>query len=317
MSLTDYPRGLADLGNNCYAWMLPDGSWGWSNSGLIVGDGESLLVDTHFDLALTQEMLDGISSLTDAAPLRYSLISHANGDHYFGHQLLPDNVEIIASEAANVDITQADVDRLAGLKDLDGPVGDFARHIFGPFDFSGVVATPATRTFSGEMTLDVGGREVVFIQAGPAHTPGDVITLVPDARTLYAADILFIGGTPIVWAGPIERWIDVCDQILAMDVDTIVPGHGPVTDKDGVRGMKGYLEFVREKATELFHKGVPAVEAAYQIDLGKYGELAEKGRIIQNVISVYQTLDPSYEGLPVMDVIGHVGAIEGFKGKGQ
>ena len=49
-----------------------------------------------------------------------------------------------------------------------------------------------------------------------------------------AGDILFIDSTPLIWAGPVSNWIKACDLITAMDVDTIVPGHGPITDKKGV-----------------------------------------------------------------------------------
>ena len=57
---------------------------------------------------------------------------------------------------------------------------------------------------------------------------------VPADKTLFTGDILFIDGHPIMWAGPVENWIAACETILAMDVETIVPGHGPVTDKKGV-----------------------------------------------------------------------------------
>ena len=56
MAQWTYTKGLHDLGNGCWAWLAPDGSWGWSNSGLISDDGVSLLVDTLFDLKLTREM---------------------------------------------------------------------------------------------------------------------------------------------------------------------------------------------------------------------------------------------------------------------
>ncbi len=55
-----YTKGLHDLGNGCYAYLQPDGSWGWSNAGLVVDSGESLLVDTLFDLKLTAEMLEAM-----------------------------------------------------------------------------------------------------------------------------------------------------------------------------------------------------------------------------------------------------------------
>ena len=45
-----YERGLHELGDGLFAYLQPDGSWGWSNAGLIAADGTSLLVDTLFDL---------------------------------------------------------------------------------------------------------------------------------------------------------------------------------------------------------------------------------------------------------------------------
>ncbi|MGY8958581.1 MAG: MBL fold metallo-hydrolase, partial [Alphaproteobacteria bacterium] len=44
------------MGNNAYAYLQPDGGWGWSNAGLIVDGDEVVLVDTLFDLKLTAEM---------------------------------------------------------------------------------------------------------------------------------------------------------------------------------------------------------------------------------------------------------------------
>ena len=57
-----YSKGLHDLGNGCYGYLQPDGSWGWSNAGLVVDGGESLLVDTLFDLKLTRAMLEDDAS---------------------------------------------------------------------------------------------------------------------------------------------------------------------------------------------------------------------------------------------------------------
>ena len=89
-----YTKGLHELGDGCYAYLQPDGSWGWSNAGLVVGDGASLLVDTLFDLKLTAEMLDAMQHATRVAPIATAVNTHANGDHCYGNQLL-DGAEII------------------------------------------------------------------------------------------------------------------------------------------------------------------------------------------------------------------------------
>ncbi|GAA3533689.1 hypothetical protein GCM10022222_16280 [Amycolatopsis ultiminotia] len=308
-----YRKGLHDLGDGCHAWLLPDGSWGWSNSGLITGSGTSLMIDTLFDLALTREMLEGIRPVTDRHPLGTLVNTHSDGDHVFGNQLLAERgVEIVASEAAAALMTQDQVTALASVKERDGALGEFTRHIFGPFDFSGIVSTGPDRTFAGEESLDVGGREVRLIQVGPAHTPGDTLVHVPDAKLLYAGDILFVGGTPVVWAGPTSRWIAACDLILDMDVTTIVPGHGPVTDKSGVGPVRDYLSFVQQEATKRYQDGLDVQRAVESIDLGRYAKLPEHGRLAQNVLNVYQELDPTVPRPPRFDVLGRIGALEGF-----
>ena len=308
-----YRKGLLDLGDRCHAWLLPDGSWGWSNSGLVVGDGASLLVDTHFDLAHTREMLVGIAAVTAEHPVTTLVNTHSDGDHVFGNQLLAERgVEIIASRATAELMTQAQVTALSSVQDRGGALGEFTRHIFGPFEFDGIVATGPDRTFEGEEVLDVGGREVRLIQVGPAHTAGDVLVHVPDARVLYTGDILFVGGTPVVWAGPTSRWIAACDRILDMDLRAIVPGHGPVVDKSGVVPVRDYLQLVLDEATKRHDDGLDVEQAVASIDLGRYAGLPEHGRLAQNVLNVYQELDPTVPRPSRYDVLGRMGALEGF-----
>jgi cyclase len=308
-----YSKGLHDVGGGCFAWLQPDGSWGWSNSGLITGSGASMLIDTLFDLATTSEMLDGITAVTSRFPLRTLVNTHSDGDHYFGNQLVAaQDVEIVASEAAAALMTQDSVDELAALKRADGKLGEFARAAFGPFTFEGIVSTGPTRTFTGELSIDVGGREVRLIQVGPAHTSGDVLVHVPDAKLMFAGDILFIGGTPIVWAGPIERWIAACDLILDLDLDVIVPGHGPVTDKSGVHEVRDYLEFVVSEATKRFEDGLDVAAAIASIDLGKYANLSEHGRLAQNVLKVYQSLNPDAPQPSTAEMLQIMATLEGF-----
>jgi glyoxylase-like metal-dependent hydrolase (beta-lactamase superfamily II) len=113
-----------------------------------------------------------------------------------------------------------------------------------PYEFGGIRVTPPTRVFDGKLNLDVGGRRVELIEVGPAHTPGDLIVHVPDARVVFAGDLLFVGVTPIMWVGPVENWVAGLDRIIELDPRVVVPGHGPVTDVNGVRQMRSYWELV-------------------------------------------------------------------------
>ncbi|MDH3707864.1 MAG: MBL fold metallo-hydrolase, partial [Acidimicrobiia bacterium] len=98
-----YQTGLVEVADGVHAWLQAGGGWGWSNAGVAVGEGESLLVDTLFDLRLTQTMLDAMAGLTAPAPIRTLVNTHANGDHCYGNELVTD-AEIIASEAARAEM---------------------------------------------------------------------------------------------------------------------------------------------------------------------------------------------------------------------
>jgi glyoxylase-like metal-dependent hydrolase (beta-lactamase superfamily II) len=319
MAATTYELGLHEVADRCHAYLQPDGGWGWSNAGLVVGDGASLLVDTLFDLALTSRMLDAMADHTRTAPIATLVNTHANGDHCYGNQLV-DQAEIVASSATAHEMTEVPPSMLAALNAAPGDVGDLFRSFFGAFQFDGIDVRLPTRTFERRLDLDVGGREVQLIEVGPAHTRGDTIAYVPDAATVFTGDILFIGGTPIVWAGPLSNWVAACDLMLGMDIETVVPGHGPVTGKEGVVAVRDYLSFVDTEATARHDAGVDAWEAARDIarELGArpdFARLGEMGRIAVNVEAVYRGLDPSHSSPDVVEQFRRMARIEsGFAG---
>ncbi|HEV2581817.1 MAG TPA: MBL fold metallo-hydrolase [Ktedonobacteraceae bacterium] len=307
MASWQYTRGLHDLGNAVYAYLQPDGTWGWSNAGLITDGETSLLVDTLFDLKLTQEMLDTMRRAVPAAS-RIDMVvnTHANGDHCYGNQLVSDARRMIASrrtvEEMKTAITPEQFAQLIKQAPLMGQVGQFVLHAFGKFDFENNTLTLPGETFDGEMTLQVGSKEVRLIEVGPAHTMGDTMVYVPGDRVVFTADILFIGGHPIVWVGPIGNWLRACDRILAMDVDVIVPGHGPITDKQGVIGLRDYLQYVYDEARKRYEAGMSALEAARDIPMERYATWTDGERIVVNVAAVYRELSgdtshPNMQGL--------------------
>ena len=305
---------LVETADGCFAYLQGDGGWGWSNAGLVVGDGVSLLVDTLFDLTITQRMLDAMADHTRSAPIGTVVNTHANGDHCYGNQLVGE-AQIVASTATAEEMAEVPPSMLAALNQAPGDVGDLFRSFFGEFEFDGIELRLPDRTFDGGLELDVGGRTVELIEVGPAHTAGDTIAVVPDAGVVYTGDILFIGGTPIVWAGPLGNWVAACDLMLGMDVDVVVPGHGPVTDKAGVTAVRDYLAFVDREATERHAAGLDAFDAAR--DIGRaigasesFGELGEFGRIAVNVEAVYRQLDPDHRTPDVVEQFRRMAELE-------
>ena len=278
-----FPAGLQELGDGVWAWTQPNGGLGESNAGLVRGKGQSLLVDTLWDLRLTGAMLASMAEPTAQAPIRRVVNTHGDGDHCWGNQLVA-GAELIGTEACAHDVASEDPRGVRVLRKAAGVVGQVAQHApqglpgveqgvglgafasqLAPFDFEGVEATPPTHTFTGTLELDVGGRAVHVIEVGPAHTPGDAIVHVPDARIVFAADVMFLGVAPIMWSGSVERWQAALQRIAKLDPVRVVPGHGPVTDLDGVREMGAYWDFVAPAVRARLAAGRTPEEAARDV----------------------------------------------------
>lgn len=297
MARWQFTKGMHDLGNGCYAYLLPDGSWGWSNAGLIVDGDATLMVDTLFDLKLTAEMLATYrASIPAAKEIGILVNTHADGDHTFGNQLV-EGARIIGTQGTVDDFARFDpaaVQKLVLNAEAAGSSAVFMRECFRPFDFSGIVLTPPTETFSGTMDIMVGSKKVQLIEVGPAHSLGDALIYVPDDKVLYTGDILFTGGTPIAWYGPVKRWIDVCDMVLGMDVETIVAGHGPISTKDDVREMRDYLQHVTDRSRPLWEAGMDYLAASYKVDLGRWRDREDAERVVVTI----QTLFDDFSNAP-------------------
>lgn len=292
MANRPFTRGIHDLGNGCYGYVQPTGGWGWSNAGLVTSGGDTLLVDTLMSMPLTRTMLEEFAARVPASRhIRRVLNTHANPDHYFGNQLLRD-AEIVATAATARDMATFDPRLLADLRErwqLMGEGGAFLFETMGRvFDFSGIEVTLPNRTFEGALTLQVGDKRVECIDVGPAHTASDTLVVVPEDKVVFTGDIVFNEGHPIMWAGPIERWIAACEHILGLDVETVVPGHGPIGDKSAVAALKGYFEYVRAEARERFEAGMGWEEAARDINMQEYRGWSDPERIVANVFSLYR-----------------------------
>ncbi len=147
-------------------------------------------------------------------------------------------------------------------------VGAFVGEALGPFRFDEVRLVRPTRRFSGELVLEAGGREVRLIEVGPAHTAGDLVVHVPDARTVIAADVLFVGVTPVMWAGPVEGWLAALERLLDTGAETFVPGHGPVCGAAEVELLADYWRWLDGAARPRLAAGASPGDVARELVLG-------------------------------------------------
>jgi cyclase len=281
-----FSGGLREVAPGVHAWLQPNGSWGESNACLVVGDGASLLVDTLWDVRLTARMLDAMRPLLERAPIATVVNTHSDGDHWWGNQLIAAS-EIVATQAAAAVMARQSPSEMkrflrlgsalrgAGRAPIPYPrrddvatVGRFVAEVLGPFAFGDVQLTRPSRSFSGELALEVGGREVRLIEVGPAHTVGDLVVHVPDANTVIAADVLFIGVTPVMWAGPVKRWLEALDRLVATDAQTFVPGHGPVCGVAEIERLADYLRWLQPAADRRLAAGRSPGRVARELVLG-------------------------------------------------
>lgn len=268
-----YAGGLQQVGDGVFAWIQPNGDWGEANAGLIVGDDASVVVDTLWDQRLAREMLDAMAPHVAGAPIRLAINTHSDGDHWWGNAELPADAEILTSTpsfaAMLAEASPSELSRLGAMgrrvAPLPGPLGAMGGYVgsmLAPFALGDVRLRLPSRTFSGAARETVGGRALDLTVVGPAHTPGDLIVHVADAGVVFAADILFVDCTPVMWVGPVEGWIAALDTLLGLDADTFVPGHGPVTDRAGVQAVRDYWEWLRAVVAREHAAGRSPLDAA-------------------------------------------------------
>lgn len=311
MSLPEFKTGLHPLNPGVHAYLQPDGAWGLNNAGLIEFEGEVLLVDTLFDIIRTEKMLIEMRQARPAAKKINVLVNtHDNGDHWYGNQAAGAE-EIISTKAAAEAMTlfpPTAMDEIMKAAPTMGDLGMFFHSCFKNFNYEGILPTYPTRTFEGRLDLTIGGRQVQLIEVGPCHTVGDLIVNVPESRVVFAADIMFVGGHQIMWNGPVENFLKALDLIIGLEPEYIVPGHGPVTDANGAEEIKRYWEYYQGEARKRFDKGMGPLEAASDIDTGRFEGYLDPEKTVLNINSMYQHFKNDHAPLGPVEQFTHMAA---------
>jgi len=150
---------------------------------------------------------------------------------------------------------------------------------------------PPTTTFTGNVTYRYGDLVVEVISMGPAHTWGDVMVYLPRQRILFAGDIAFYYVTPPAHNGHVTKWIEAIDTIARMDVDVIVPGHGPIGSKKELAETRAYLELMANEIPKRHRAGMSPGQAAADVDLGRFANWTNPERNAWNAVRIYAELN--------------------------
>lgn len=271
-------RQVTKLADGVYAIQhknLNDGNPS-GNTTVIIGDREVFVVDSTYRPSFAREDIAQIRQWTDN-PVRYLLNTHFHNDHNNGNKTYMDAfpaLAIIAQEETRKDmdlIQPGNVEREP--KELAATIAAFrqgktsrgralteeeikeAQEMLPGLEqalaeFKTLVYQPPTLTFSDKLDIDIGHREVQVKHLGRGNTPGDAVVYLPKEKILVAGDLL-VYPIPYTYDGYPAEWIETLHKMSLLDVQTIVPGHGPVL-RD-----KAYLHLV----TELLQSAVEQVRA--------------------------------------------------------
>jgi glyoxylase-like metal-dependent hydrolase (beta-lactamase superfamily II) len=137
------------------------------------------------------------------------------------------------------------------------------------------------------MTYHYGRTIVEVFPMVPAHTYGDLVVYLPRHRIMFAGDIAFFYVAPFCQNAHPSNWIEICSRIGQMDVQTIVPGHGPLGGQAELADMRDYLVLLRKEARARYDARMSAGAAAADIRMGKYDNWVGPERIIMDTARFY------------------------------
>lgn len=254
-SMEDVEIGVESLGSGVH---MLSGRGG--NIGLMVTEDGAFLIDDQY-APLTDKILEAVRSVTDQ-PVKFVLNTHWHGDHTGGNEnLAGQGTLVVAHDNVRERMSSEQVSEFFGRSTPASPDG----------------ALPVV-TFSDAVTFHLGGQRIHAFHLPHAHTDGDSVVHLSDANVIHTGDIVFYGLYPFIdvdsggsLAGVIEAVESIAERA---DADTaIIPGHGPLIDREQLLGYHAMLQNVKERLTDAIDSGKSLVEIQ---DMGITAEYDEQ-----------------------------------------
>ncbi len=298
-----------------------DGVAAGSNGAVVVNERDLLVVDSHMTPSAAEAMLADLAKITDK-PVRYLVNTHFHFDHTHGNEVFGPDVEIVAHEFTRRKVAAGDTKRGRGYEGFVGSTPQSVERMKAGLDSltseeraemekrmafamkvyeesEAVEPRAPTLALHKAVTLYRGGREIRLLHVGRAHTGGDVIVYLPAEKALISGDLL-TAGLPYMGDAFIPEWVAALDEVAALDLEVILPGHGPAyTEVERVGHLQLYLVDLWEQAVTLHAAGMPAAEAATTVDLTSHAahfpQVDGPGASTHAIDRIWELLDAGYE----------------------
>ncbi|HJQ83822.1 MAG TPA: MBL fold metallo-hydrolase [Candidatus Binatia bacterium] len=230
-------------------WMLT-GVGG--NVGVLVTNEGVVVVDTMTFVRQGEKILERIAKITDQRVMAV-LNTHYHLDHTHGNPAFLPGTRVLATTRTLQHLRERDADFWR-----DEP----ARRLL-----------PNT-TFETTQEIALGGRTVRLLHPGRGHTDGDLVVLFVEDRVLQAGDLFSNGVYPNIdleAGGTVREWGDTLDRVLALDFDTVIPGHGPISDRAGLVRFQTFIRSLWTQTSAIATRGGSRDEALSAVDLASFG----------------------------------------------
>ena len=236
-----------------------------SNAGFVVTDAGVVVVDALGTIALGEALVKAIGKVTDKA-IRRVVVTHYHADHFYGLAALKKaGAEIWAHVAGREYLTSGE-----GARRLE----QRARDLF-PWVEPGMKLVAADRWLETDESFTLGGVPFEVHHLGPAHSPEDVIVVLPSEGVIFSGDILFAGRIPFVGEADSKQWLERIERLLAMKPVLMVTGHGQVS-RDPVKDLgltREYLIFLRTAMGKAVEELVPFEEVYAKTDWSRFAKV--------------------------------------------
>ena len=301
---------IQKLADGVYTAIAKNGGYAICNAGIIDLGDATLIFDPFMTPEAAEDLKKVSFELTNHA-VKYVVNSHFHNDHIGGDQVFPDASLIstqrtrelieeyqpqeIADDKKNASVTAQKVKE----ENTSGYTGHQLEEHTMWLGYYEALATSSDSlkivlpniTFSDSLIIHGTKRQVKLITYGEGHTESDLFLYLPNEHIAFLGDLLFIKNQPWVGDGDVDKWKLYLDSIAKLNLEIVVPGHGPVGKPSDIAFMKLYFQNIDDVAREYQRKRINPRDDTTLTPPKPFSDWFLSNFYKPNVISEYNRLD--------------------------